>query len=236
MEHSNEKAAPMTLRGVIAQGIRNTAIGIAVLGGLLCLLAGRLGYWQGWVFTVLFIVGTNSQGVYLFLMDPALLERRMNVAAEAQSKGQRIFLVVALAANVGLMLFSALDQRFGWSHVPAAVSIAGDALLVVSFVTYYFVFRENSYAASSIQTFEGQKVIANGPYGLVRHPKYVGDLFLVFGTPLALGSWWGLLFILLTLAGLGWRILDEEKLLRKDLPGYDDYMQKVRYRLVPGLW
>ena len=105
-----------------------------------------------------------------------------------------------------------------------------------SFYLYYLVFRENSYAASSIKTFEGQKVISSGPYALVRHPKYVGDLFLVISIPLALGSWWALVLIVLSLAGLVWRILDEEKLLEKDLPGYTDYSHQVRYRLVPGLW
>jgi protein-S-isoprenylcysteine O-methyltransferase Ste14 len=120
--------------------------------------------------------------------------------------------------------------------MPVFVSVLGDALLVFSFYLYYLVFRENSYAASSIKTFEGQKVISTGPYARVRHPKYVGDLFLVIGIPLALGSWWALALIVLSIAGLVWRILDEEKLLKKDLPGYIEYTQKVRYRLVPYLW
>ena len=116
------------------------------------------------------------------------------------------------------------------------VSLAGDALIVLGYFVYYLVFRENSFAASSIQTFEGQKVISTGLYALVRHPKYVGDLLLVVGIPLALGSWWGLAWIVLTIPGLVWRILDEEKLLKKDLPGYVEYTQKVRYRVVPYLW
>ncbi len=105
-----------------------------------------------------------------------------------------------------------------------------------SFYLYYLVFQVNSYAASSIQIFEGQQVISIGLYALVRHPKYVVDLFLVIGIPLALGSWWALAFIVLVIPGLVWRILDEEKLLKKDLPGYVEYTQKVRYRLVPYIW
>ncbi len=116
------------------------------------------------------------------------------------------------------------------------VPLVGDGLIALSFLTYILVFKENSFAASSIQTFEGQQVISTGPYALVRHPKYVGDLFLVIGTPLALGSWWALVFVLVTIPALAWRILDEEKLLKKDLPGYVEYTQKVRYRLVPYLW
>jgi protein-S-isoprenylcysteine O-methyltransferase Ste14 len=142
--------------------------------------------------------------------------------------------------NFGLIVFSALDHRFGWSQmspfVSLIVSLIGEGLVVLSFVVYYFVFRENSYAASSIQTYEGQKVISTGLYARVRHPKYVGDIILVVGIPLALGSWWGLAFLLLVLPALAWRILDEEKLLKKDLPGYVEYTQKVRYRLVPHLW
>ncbi len=224
------------LKSLILPALRNFLIGVIMLGAVLCLLAGRFNYWQGWVFTVLFIFLTNAQGVYLGIKDPELLERRKQVSLAGQSRGQKIFTIVALLTNACLLIFSALDQRFGWSQVPAFVSAVGDGLIVLSFVVYYFVFEENSYAATLIQTFEGQQVISTGPYALVRHPKYVGDLFLVIGTPLALGSWWALVFVLVTIPALAWRILDEEKLLKRDLPGYIEYTRKVRYRLVPYLW
>jgi protein-S-isoprenylcysteine O-methyltransferase Ste14 len=211
-------------------------IGVIALEAVFFLLTGTLNYWQGWVFTILFSALTNAQGIYLGIKDPELLERRKQVSLAGQSRGQKIFTIVALLTNACLIVFSALDHRFGWSQVPASVSVVGDGLIVLSFVVYYFVFEENSYAASLIKTFEGQKVVSTGPYALVRHPKYVGDLFLVIGTPLALGSWWALVFVVLTILGLAWRILDEEKLLKKDLPGYIEYTQKVRYRLVPYLW
>jgi protein-S-isoprenylcysteine O-methyltransferase Ste14 len=116
------------------------------------------------------------------------------------------------------------------------VSVVGEGLIALSFLVYYYVFRENSFAASIVQTFESQKTISTGPYALVRHPKYVGDIILIAGIPLALGSWWGLAFLVLAILALAWRILDEEKLLKNDLPGYVEYTQKVRYRLVPYLW
>jgi protein-S-isoprenylcysteine O-methyltransferase Ste14 len=221
---------------LLIQALGTFLIGVIVLGAVLFLLAGTLNYWQGWVFTILFAVLTNTQGIYLGIKDPELLERRKQVSLAGQSRGQKIFTIVALLTNACLLIFSALDHRFGWSQMPAFVSVVGDGLIVLSFVVYYFVFEENSYAASLIKTFEGQKVISTGPYALVRHPKYVGDLFLVLGTPLALGSWWALAFVVLTIPALAWRILDEEKLLKKDLPGYIEYTQKVRYRLVPYLW
>ena len=224
------------MKSLILPGIRNFFIGAIVLGLLLCLLAGTLGYWQGWVFAILFSGLTNAQGIYLGIKDPALLERRKRVAAAGESRAERIFIVFALAANLGLMALSALDHRFGWSHVPAWVSVAGDALMVLSFYVYYLVFRENSCAASSITTFEGQQVISSGLYGHVRHPKYAGDMLLIVGSALALGSWWSLVIFVLMSPALIWRILDEEQLLKKDLPGYGDYMQKVRHRVVPYVW
>ncbi len=234
------RSAPTNKRDIrkslILPGIRNFVIGAVVLGGVLCLLAGTFRYWQAWVFAVLFVGLTTGQGIYLGIKDPELLERRKNIAAEGESRAQRIFIVAALLSELCLILFPALDHRFGWSHVPPIVSVVGDVLMVLSFVVYYFVFEENSFAASSIKTFEGQKVIATGPYGLLRHPKYAGDLLLNVGISLALGSWWALAFVLVMLPTLAWRILDEEKLLRKDLPGYDEYMHKVRYRLVPYVW
>jgi protein-S-isoprenylcysteine O-methyltransferase Ste14 len=224
------------MKKVIVPAILNFVIGVIVLGALLCLAAGTLNYWQGWVFSLVFGICNLQQGLYLAVKDPVLLERRKKVTADAQSTGQKIVMVVGIGSIFGMMLVSALDHRFGWSQVPAVVSVIGLLLIALSYYIYYRVFRENSYAASTIQTFEGQKVISTGLYGRVRHPKYVGDLFLVVGIPLALGSWWGLVVVLLSLAGLVWRILDEEKLLRQDLPGYGEYTQKVRYRLVPNVW
>ena len=133
-------------------------------------------------------------------------------------------------------MFCAFDHRFAWSPVPPSVSVVGDVLIVLGLLIDFFVFRENSYGASTIQTFEDQKVISTGLYARVRHPMYVGVLIMVAGIPLALGSWWGLLILALTIPGLVLRILDEEKLLEKDLTGYKEYEQKVRYRLVPYFW
>ena len=224
------------IRKVYLGAILNSVIAIALIGVILCLLAGRFNYWQGWGFAVLFAVLTNAQGVWLGIKDPKLLERRKMVAAVQQSRGEKITLFVAFFSIACLLIFSALDQRFGWSHAPFYISFIGDGLMVLSFIVYYVVFRVNSFAGSSIQTFEDQKVISSGPYAIVRHPKYVGDLFLLIGTPLSLGSWWALLFLMLAIPGLVWRILDEERLLKRDLPGYIEYTKKVRYRLIPYIW
>ncbi len=224
------------MKSLIIPAIRNFLPGVVALGVVLFLLAGTLNYWQAWVFTILFMVLVTTQGIYLSIKDPELLERRKQIAPAGQSTREKIFIIVALLGDFGLIIFSALDHRIGWSQMSPFVSWIGEGLVALSFLVYYFVFRENSYAASSIQTFEGQKVISTGLYAYVRHPKYMGDIILIVGIPLALGSWWGLAFLLLVVPALAWRILDEEKLLKKDLPGYLEYTQKVRYRLVPYLW
>src|SRR5262249_8293050 len=134
------------------------------------------------------------------------------------------------------MVLSALDHRFGWSPVPPGVSIVGDVLVALGLFIDLLVFRANTYGASNIQVTEGQTVISTGPYAIVRHPMYAGVLVMVIGTPLALGSWWGLLVVLVTVPVLVWRILDEEALLEHELTGYAAYTRQVRRRLVPFVW
>ena len=137
---------------------------------------------------------------------------------------------------IALLVYCALDHRFAWSPVPPYISLIGDLLVALGLLFTLFVFRENSFGSSTVQTFDDQKVISTGPYAIVRHPMYVGVLIMMTGVPLALGSWIGLAFLAIILPGLAWRILDEEKLLKKDLSGYIEYTQKVRYRLVPYIW
>jgi protein-S-isoprenylcysteine O-methyltransferase Ste14 len=211
--------------------------GAIVLGILLFLPAWTLNYWQAWVFIVVFGIATNAIGVYLSLKDPELLERRKKVGPAAETRmAQKIIISIGFLSLIGVIIFSALDYRFGWSPVPAYVALLGDLLVALGLFVDLLVFRENSYGGSSIETVNDQKVISTGLYARVRHPMYVGVLIMVIGIPLALGSWWGLAVLALTLPVLIWRILDEEKLLKKDLPGYREYAQKVRYRLVPYLW
>jgi protein-S-isoprenylcysteine O-methyltransferase Ste14 len=218
------------------QTARTFIIGVTVLGVLLFLPAWTLAYWQAWVFIVVFSASTTVIGVYLALKDPVLLERRKKVWVAEQGIGQKIFTILVPIACIALLVFCAFDHRFAWSPVPWYVSVAGDVMVALGLLIDLFTLKENSYGASTIRTFEGQKVISTGLYARVRHPMYVGVVIMMIGVPLALGSWWGLAVLALVLPGLIWRILDEEKLLSKDLPGYREYEQKVRYRLVPHLW
>lgn len=227
----------MMMKRYVLPTLRTILIGAVALGLVLFLPANTLNYWQAWVFIVVFLAAVDAIGLYLSVKDPALLERRKQVGPAAeQSPAQKIIMTFALIGNLGLLVFCALDRRFGWSPTPALVSITGDALVALGLLINFYTFRENSYGASNIRTEAGQKVISSGPYAIVRHPMYGGVLVMMSGVPLALGSFWGLAIIALILPMLVWRILDEEKLLIRDLPGYVEYTQKVRYRLVPYVW
>lgn len=225
------------MKKLIIPTLRTFLIGAIVLGVLLFLPAWTFNYWQAWVFIVVFMTSVNVIGLYLSLKDPELLERRKKFGpATEESPAQKIIMSTAILSMLGLFVFCAFDYRFGWSPVPTSVSMIGNVLVALGLFIDLLVFRENSYGGSTIEIVEGQKVISTGPYALMRHPMYVGVLIMLTGIPLALGTWWGLAILLLTVPMLMWRILDEEKLLEKELPGYREYEQKVRYRLAPYLW
>ena len=222
---------------LVAQTLSTFLIGSVALGVLLFLPAWTINYWQAWVFIVVFMTSVIVIGLYLSLKDPALLERRKKFGpTKEQLPAQKIAISIGVLAFLGVLVFSALAHRFGWSPMPAYGSLAGDALVALGLLIHLLVFKENSYGGSTIETVADQKVISTGPYALVRHPMYVGVLIMIAGIPLALDAWWGLAIIAVAVPALIWRIIDEEKLLKKDLPGYVEYAQKVRYRLVPYVW
>ena len=222
---------------LIIQSIGTLIGGAVLLGMLLFLPAGTFHYWQAWVFIVVFMITISVFGIYFSIEDPALMERRKQAGPGAeQSTLQKIVATLAFASLVGLFIFGGLDHRFGWSAMPAFVAWVGDFLVVVVFFLYSLVFKANNFGASNIRVEENQRVASTGPYALVRHPMYsVGVLFFA-AIALGLGSWWTLLLIVIAIPVLVLRILDEEKLLEKDLAGYKEYEQKVRYRLIPFLW
>ena len=208
-----------------------------IVGIFVFLPAGTLDYWQAWLFTGVFVGCSLVITAYLAIVDPKLLESRMHAGPGAEKeRSQKIIVMFALICFAALPVISALDHRFGWSHVPPAVVILGNALIVLSYVGFYFVFRANRYGAATIRVSEGQSVASTGPYAVVRHPMYSWALLMTAAIPLALGSWWGLLVLVPTIAGLAARLLDEERFLAKHLSGYAEYMQKVRYRLLPFVW
>lgn len=208
-----------------------------VLAIVLFLCAGTIRYWQGWVYLLLLFLMAAGITVDLMRRDPALLERRMKGGPTAEPRPLQRFLVLGASVGFfGLIVISALDFRYQWSIVPLAAVVTGDVLFVVGCLLIARVYRENTFASATIGIAEGQRVISSGPYAIVRHPLYASALVYLAATPLALGSYWGLLALVFMLPFLVLRLVDEEHLLVRELPGYADYRRQVRYRLVPFLW
>jgi protein-S-isoprenylcysteine O-methyltransferase Ste14 len=222
---------------ILLQTLASVPIGLAVFGLMVFWPAGTFDYWQGWLFIAVFAIATLVPSVYLAVRNPAALQRRMHAGPTAETRTlQKIISVVAFGSLAAMIIVSALDFRFGWSTVPAIVSVAGDVLVAVGLGIAMLVVIQNAYAAANITVETGQQLATTGFYAFVRHPMYFGNLIMMIGVPLALGSYWGLVFIIPGLIVLGLRIGDEEALLRQELGGYREYTQKVHYRLVPYVW
>jgi protein-S-isoprenylcysteine O-methyltransferase Ste14 len=209
----------------------------AVMGVALFGSAGTLRYWNAWIYLLLFFGLSATVTQDLIRRDPALLERRMRGGPTAEPRPlQRFLMLGASLGFIALLVVPALDFRFGWSVVPLGGVVLGDALFLLGFGFIGRVYRENTFTSSTIQVAEGQRVISTGPYAIVRHPMYASGVLYLLGTPLALGSYRGFVALLGMLPFLIWRLLDEERLLARDLPGYTQYQRKVRFRLIPGVW
>jgi protein-S-isoprenylcysteine O-methyltransferase Ste14 len=208
-----------------------------VMGLLLFVTAGTTRYRQAWVYLAIFMGASLLTSLYLVRKDPALLQRRMRGGPMAEKEPtQKVIMLLASIGFTALLVVPALDYRFGWSSVPVLLEIAGDILVAIGFYFIFLVYKENSFASATIGLAENQRVISTGPYALVRHPMYASAFLYLIGTPLALGSYWGLLALAFMAPVLIWRLLDEERFLKKNLPGYEEYQKKVRHRLVPHIW
>jgi protein-S-isoprenylcysteine O-methyltransferase Ste14 len=209
----------------------------AVFGLMLFVPAGTVNYWQAWVFLVVVAISVWIPPIYLLRTNPAALQRRMRGGPAAESRvAQKVVIAGLYLSLAAMVVVSALDHRFGWSPVPPAICLVGDVLVAAGLGVVALVLIQNSYAASTVQVEAGQTVVSTGLYGLVRHPMYTGNVIMLVGIPLALGSCWGLVFVVPGLIVLAVRIRDEEKLLREELTGYREYTQTVRHRLVPLMW
>lgn len=220
---------------------KKTILGFAQLisgmGILLFLPAWTLDFWQAWAYLFIFTALTALITAYLWRKDPKLLEHRVHAGPGAEKeKNQKHIQLFASLAFIGILILPSLDHRFSWSDVPLSIVIAGDILVVLGFFIIFITFRENTFTSATIEVANGQKVISTGPYAIVRHPMYSGAIVMLFGTSLALGSWWGLLMCIIMALIIIWRLLNEEKFLLNNLQGYSDYKKKVQYRLVPFIW
>lgn len=216
-----------------AKAYRVPIIIAIVMGIFLFLPAGSLRYWEGWIYWFVTFALTMFITTYFLKKSPELLVRRNQFREKEQQKGiMRIFPFLLVVT----FLLPGFDYRYHWSVVPVWIIIASNAVVFLAYVFFFLVFKENSYASTTIQVEKEQQVITTGPYAIVRHPMYTGILLTFLFTPLALGSYWALIPSLLHIPWIAFRIKDEEKLLLQDLPGYKDYCLKTRYRLFPSIW
>jgi protein-S-isoprenylcysteine O-methyltransferase Ste14 len=205
---------------------------------MLFLPAWTFDYWQAWVFLlVYFPLFTWIPHIYLMRKNPAALQRRIAAGPVAETRTtQKVVMFVGYLLRAATLVVSSLDHRFGWSKVPTAICLVGFVLVAVGTGVTMVVIFQNSYAASTVRVEAGQKLVSTGLYGLVRHPMYAAGVTGIVGLPLALGSYWGLVFVIPCLLVIAIRLGDEEKLLRENLDGYREYTEKVRYRLMPYVW
>jgi protein-S-isoprenylcysteine O-methyltransferase Ste14 len=221
----------------IAKVLVSGLVQLAAIAALLFVPAGTFDYWQAWIFLVVFALSAWLPSVYLQLTNPAALQRRMRGGPTAEGRTVQKIVMAGLYGSLAAMcVVSALDHRVGWSSIPPALCLVGAGLVAVGLGVVVLVAVQNSYASTTVQVEAGQTVVSTGLYRLVRHPMYTGNVLMLVGTSLALGSYWALLFIVPGLLVLASRIRDEETLLREELDGYRQYTQEVRYRLVPMMW
>lgn len=231
-----QSASPLP-RAIVAKAALAAVATLVVVFLLVFVPAGTLDYWRGWAYLALFFLYFAIGTPYFLKTAPDLIRRRFHVGPAAEEDpAQKIIMALSLPLLLPVFVVPGLDRRFGWSQVPTAVTILAILCCLAGMAIAYWATDHNRYVASTITVETGQPVISTGPYARVRHPLYSGIGLWFFMTPLALGSWWGMLPAVLVPALLAFRLVYEEHSLRQRLPGYGDYCKKVRWRLVPGVF
>ena len=208
--------------------------GLLLVGLLIFLPAGTLYYTGGWLFLGLLFVPMLIAGFVMLFKSPEFLAKRLD-AKEKQATQKGVLAFSGLMFIAGFVV-AGLDHRFGWSHMPAWVTITAAVLFLAAYALYAEVMRENAYLSRTIKVEEGQKVVDTGLYGIVRHPMYMATVLLFLMMPIVLGSWYALIVFAFYPAIIIVRLKDEEELLSRELPGYTEYKQKVKYRILPFVW
>lgn len=225
---------PVATAGLRTKIITWFSAAFIVVALILFLPAGTLQYWQAWVYLGVLFIPVIFVTNYFMRRDPGLLERRMK-AREKHEPQKKIQAFGGIICFLGFLV-PGLDYRFGWSFVPVPLVLAADAVVVLGYLIVFLVFRENSYTSRIIDVEKGQRVVTTGPYAIIRHPMYLGVTLMFVATPVALGSLVAVPVFLLMPVFLIFRIRNEEEVLSRELPGYADYCQRVKYRLIPWVW
>lgn len=219
---------------LLAEALIKFACGVLLVGLLIFLPAGTLAFPYGWLLVGLLFIPMLIAGFVMLAKAPDFLKKRLD-AKEKQGKQKGVVAVSGLMFIAGFVV-AGLDFRFGWSRMPSWVTIVASVTFLLDYALYAEVMRENAYLSRTIKVEQGQKVVDTGFYGIVRHPMYAVTIELFMMMPLILGSWYALIAFAVYPAVIIVRLKDEEALLTKELPGYEEYKKKVKYRLIPFIW
>ena len=221
-------------RKLFVQAIAKVLGGIVILGLLIFLPAGTLAFWKGWLLMGVLFIPMIVAGVVMMVKCPDLLRKRLN--AKEEQKEQRTVLLLSGMIFLASFVLAGLNFRFAWMPLPGVVSFVATAVFLIAYILYAEVLRENMYLSRTVEVQENQKVIDTGLYGIVRHPMYMATLFLFLAMPLILGSLLSFAIMLFYLPIIHTRMINEEKVLSEGLQGYAEYMEKVRWRVIPHIW
>lgn len=220
--------------GLLKEALIKYLSGIILLGVLLFIPAGTLSWPNGWTFMILLFVPMMLAGILMYIKAPNLLRSRLK-AKETQNEQKNVINYSAIMFIASFVL-SGLNYRFSWMHLPKGLVILGCFIFVLSYLLFGEVLRENEYLSRTIEVQEGQHVVDTGLYGIVRHPMYSATILLFLSMPIILGSPLSFLIMLLYIPLIVKRIRNEEEVLEKELIGYTEYKNKVKYRLIPFIW
>ena len=224
----------MDSKKLMFSAITKFVIGIVVLGAFLFIAGGDFRYWNAWLFLAAFSVSIFLFGVYLFTTDKELLQKRLN--SKEKEEEQKAYTLAAGRSFLATYGVCGLDYRFGWSRVPLAAVIIALVIMLAGFGLFVLTMTQNRFASRTVEIQSEQKVIDTGVYAVIRHPMYTAAVLMFFASPVVLGSWWAMIPMLIFLMGIIFRIRNEEKILRAGLKGYESYLKKVKYRLIPFVW
>ena len=216
------------------QALSKFLIGLIIICMLLFIPAGTLNYPNGWLFIALLFIPMFIAGIIMFIMAPDLLRRRLN--AKEEEEEQKLVLLLSGIMFLLAFILAGLNFRFGWFKLPAIAIIMASIIFLIAYAMYAEVLRENEYLSRTVEVSENQKVVDTGLYGLVRHPMYTSTIFLFLSMPLVLDSIFSFIVMLIYPIIIIFRIKNEEEFLEKELMGYKEYKEKVKYRLIPYLW
>jgi protein-S-isoprenylcysteine O-methyltransferase Ste14 len=234
MDNKKSELTQQEMKSLMKKIIVRFSFLLIIIGLLILLPAGTFNYWQVYLYLVVIVIPMMLVLLYFFRNNPKFLERR--IRTKEKEKQQKIIQLIFTLFFFSGYVISGFDKRFGWSNIPANIVILADIFVLLGYIMVFFVFKQNSYASRIVEVEKNQEVISTGLYNYVRHPMYTGIIVMFIPTSIALGSYWGLISIVTIPVALILRLLNEEKVLCKELPGYKDYCQKTKYRLIPFIW